>query len=402
MSRKTKPLSATQVEKSKPKDKLYRLYDGNGLVLNITPNGGKYWYLQYKQPISNKAQMMKLGTYPAMSLTDARSKREELLTILSKGKDPKVHSNALLQSELKRLENDFKSVFEDWFKTRNYAQGTVIKLQTYMSEMNAIIGHKPITEITTQDCIALLKPIEQANHLEKLKKIKTLLNQTFIYAIAMGICDSNPVSNLNGIFKTKPKQHNPAILDEYRLKEMVQGIYGYNGSFVVKKCLLFALYTFARQGSIRQIKRDDIVDGVWKYTPSKTKHSTGVQMVTPLSKQACEIINQLKQYHNNEFIFSISNKPISENTLNQALRRIGIESSEQTVHGFRAIARTLLEEKFKYDYRIIEMQLEHQVRDSNGRAYNRVTWFDERKDMLQVWADYIDDLIHSSISLSSQ
>lgn len=395
MSRQTKPLSATEVDKAKPKDKLYRLYDGQGLVLNITPNGGKYWYLQYKHPLTKKAQMMKLGNYPTMSLLDARVKRDEQLSLLLDYKDPK-------QVKQEMLANDFHSIFNEWLTTKNYAQGTIIKLQSYVKEILAVLGNRPISQITTTDCMALLKPIEQANHLEKLKKIKTLLNQTFVYAIATGRLENNPIGNLTSVFKTRAKRHNPAILDEERLREMVQGIYAYNGSFVVKKCLLFSLYVFARQGSIRNIKRDDITDGVWKYTPSKTKNSTGVEMVTLLPKQAIEIIEQIRTYHSYEYLFSISNKPISENTLNQALRRIGIEKDEQTIHGFRAIARTFLEEKFGYDYRIIEMQLEHQVRDSNGRAYNRVTWFNERKEMLQTWADYIDSLIHSSISVSNQ
>lgn len=397
MARTTKPLTATEVAKAQPKDKLYRLYDGNGLVLNILPSGTKTWYLQYKHPHTQKADMYKIGNYPAVALADARKACQDCHALLAQNIDPKQHAKQQAEAKRIALANDFRSVFNEWLATRDYAAATVNKLQTYTAELLAVIGNKPVDQLTVMDCMTVLRPIERAGHLEKLKKIRSLINQTMAYAIATGRAETNPAVNLAGVFKSSKKKHNPAILDESRLAEMVQAMDGYHGSFVTKKCLMFSLYTFARQGEIRNLKFGDIDfdTGTWHYTPSKTANSTQIQLSTPLSTQAMEIIRQLSDHHRGDYVFVSPNttlRPISEGLVNRALRRLGFDKDEQTAHGFRAVARTLLEEKFKYDYRMIEMQLGHQVRDSNGRAYNRVQWIDERREMLQVWADFIDDL----------
>lgn len=397
MSRTTKPLTTTEVDKAKPKDKIYRLYDGKGLVLNITPSGGKYWYLQYQQPFTKKSQMFKLGDYPDLSLAQARMKVQEFRQQLANNIAPKDYQEKLVREKQASINNDFRSVYEEWIQSKDYAQATTKKLETYVNELLAIIGNKPVQELTVTDCLTVLRPIERAGHLEKLKKTKSLMNQVMIYAVATGKAMSNPVINLQGVFKSAPKKHNPAILDEARLAEMVKEIDGYQGKFVTKKCVIFSLYMFARQGEIRNMRFSDVdLDkGIWDFTPTKTKNSTQIKMLSPLPRQAIEIIRQLRDYHQSDYVFASpvnKDRPLSDGLVNRALRRLGFEKDEQTAHGFRAIARTLLEEKFKYDYRMIEMQLGHQVRDSNGRAYNRVTWLDERREMMQVWADYIDSL----------
>lgn len=398
MARQTLPLTSTQIDKAKPKDKLYRLYDGNGLVLNITPNGGKYWYLQYKHPITHKAQMYKLGDYPILSLLEARKACQECHALLQKNIDPKTYFELERQKQENALSNDFKSVFTEWLATKDYSDTTQKKMQNYQDELLAVIGNKPVSEITVPDLMLVLKPVEKAGHFSKLEKMRTMINQTLAYAVATGRSETNPSLHLKGAFATGEVRHNPAILDENRLGELVQAIYGYHGFFATKKALEFAIMMFSRPGEVRHMtwEQIDLDKGVWTYTPNKTKKSTQVQMISPLPRQAIEILRQMKEYKpNSQLVFpsAVSQlRPLSENTLNQALRRMGFDSSEQTSHGFRAIARTLLEEKFKYDYRMIEMQLGHQVRDSNGRAYNRVTWLDERREMLQAWADYLDKL----------
>lgn len=258
MSRQTLPLTSTQIDKAKPKDKLYRLYDGNGLVINITPNGGKYWYLQYKHPINKKSQMYKLGDYPTLSLANARIACQDCKTLLAQGIDPKDHAKKQIKARQAKIDNDFKSVFDAWISTKDYAPATLLKLQTYTAELLAVMGSKPISDIDITDCIDVLRPIERAGHLEKLKKTKSMMSQTFAYAIATGKATHNPVTSLVGVFRTAPKRHNPAILDEMRLAELVKEIDGYHGSFVVKKCLMFSLYMFARQGEIRNMKFSDV------------------------------------------------------------------------------------------------------------------------------------------------
>ncbi len=398
MARTTKPLTNTQIEKAKPKEKLYRLYDGNGLVMNITPNGGKYWYLQYKHPITHKAQMYKLGDYPVLSLLEARKACQECHALLQKHIDPKTYFELERQRQENALTNDFKSVFAEWLATKNYSPATQAKMQNYQNELLAVIGNRPVADINVPDLMLVLKPVEKAGHFAKLEKMRTMINQTLAYAVATGRSETNPSLHLKGAFATGEVRHNPAILDESHLGELVRAIDSYHGFFVTKKALGFALMMFARPGEIRHMTWDnlDLDNAIWAYTPNKTKKSTQVQMISPLPHQALEILRQMKEFKpNSQLVFpsTVSQlRPLSENTLNQALRRMGFDGSEQTSHGFRAIARTLLEEKFKYDYRMIEMQLGHQVRDSNGRAYNRVTWLDERREMLQAWADYLDSL----------
>lgn len=398
MARQTKPLSSTQIDKAKPKDKLYRLYDGNGLVVNITPNGGKYWYLQYKHPITKKAQMYKLGDYPTLSLADARTTCQDCQKLLAQNIDPKTYFELERQKQENILKNDFKTVFTEWLETKNYSSKTQEKMQNYQDELLAVLGNKVVSDITVPDLMLVLKPIEKAEHFAKLEKVRSMINQTLAYAVATGRSDTNPAVNLKGAFKTGEVRHNPAILDEKRLGDLVRAIDGYHGYFVTRQALMFSLLMFARPGEVRHMTwgQVDLENKTWTYTPNKTKKSTSVQMVSPLPHQAIEILGQMKEYRpHSELVFPSTitqARPLSENTLNQALRRMGFDNSEQTSHGFRAIARTLLEEKFKYDYRMIEMQLAHKVRDSNGRAYNRVQWLDERREMLQAWADYIYQL----------
>lgn len=389
MARTTKPLTNTQIDKAKPKEKVYRLYDGNGLVMNITPNGGKYWYLQYKHPNTGKAQMHKLGNYPALGLADAREKSAFYHSLLAKNIDPKQHD---LQQN---AQNDLLTVYQSWAKTKDYTEKHHAKNNNYVRDTIAIIGNKSIADISVPDLVRVLKPVESIGQYEKLKKWRSLLNQIFAYAVASGHIEHNPALNLRGAFGTGEVRHNPAILDEKRLAELVRAIDEYHGSIVTRQALRYALLTFARPGEVRHLKWQDIHDDFWHYQPSKTRKKTGVEMITPLSSQALQIIHARQAIKCSDFVFPSvtgNTRPLSENTLNQALRRMGFDSSEQTTHGFRAIARTLLEEKFKYDYRMIEMQLGHLVRDSNGRAYNRVTWLDERKEMMQKWADYLDSI----------
>lgn len=398
MARQTLPLSSTQIDKAKPKDKLYRLYDGGGLVLNVTPNGGKYWYLQYKHPISQKSQMYKLGDYPTLSLAKARTLCQDCHTLLAQNIDPKTHFELERQKQENALKNDFKSVFSEWLATKNYAPKTQEKMQNYQNELLAVLGNKIVSDIGVPDLMLVLKPVEKAKHFAKLEKMRTMINQTLAYAVATGRSENNPALHLRGAFATGEVRHNPAILDEKRLGDLVRAIDDYHGFFVTKKALEFLLIMFARPGEVRQMtwKQIDLIDGIWTYTPNKTKKSTQIQMISPLPHQAIEILRQMREYRpHSDLVFpsTISTaRPLSENTLNQALRRMGFDNTEQTSHGFRAIARTILEEKFKYDYRMIELQLAHQVRDSNGRAYNRVMWLDERRAMLQAWADYLDKL----------
>lgn len=397
MARITNPLTNTEVSKAKAKNKPYRLYDGNGLVLNVAKSGTKTWYYQYSRPYTGIADMFKLGRYPALSLADARKKRAECDALIENNIDPKTDNQNQIATERNKIANDFKSVFDEWLKTKNYSETTLSKTRTAIDEIIAVIGNKPVSEITTVDCMAVLKPIEAAGHFTKLQKTRTKISQVMTHAIATGRATQNPALHLRGVFGTGQVTHAAAILDENRLGELLKAIDNYHGNFSTRRALRFAILTFARVGEVRHLKWSDLdLDkGVWIYTPPKTKKSTGVDMVSPLSTQTLQIIDEMREYATGEYVFpsSISkSRVLSENTLNQALRRMGFDSSEQTSQGFRAIARTLLEERLEFDYALIDMQLAHKVVDSNGRAYNRVRWLDKRRVMMQKYADYLDSL----------
>lgn len=397
MARITNPLTNTEVAKTKPKDKPYRLYDGNGLVLNIAKSGTKTWYYQYSRPYTGIADMFKLGRYPALSLADARKKRAECDALIENNVDPKTDNQNQIATERNKIANDFKSVFDEWLKTKNYSETTLSKTRTAVDEIIAVIGNKPVSEITTVDCMAVLKPIEAAGHFTKLQKTRTKISQVMTHAIATGRATQNPALHLRGVFATGEVKHAPAILNEQRLGELVTAIDGYHGNFATRRALRFAILTFARVGEVRHLKWSDLdLDkGVWIYTPPKTKKSTGVDMVSPLSTQTLQVIDEMREYATGEYVFPSSmskSRVLSENTLNQALKRMGFDSSEQTSQGFRAIARTLLEERLEFEYALIDMQLAHKVVDGNGRAYNRLTWLEKRRLMMQKWADYLDEL----------
>lgn len=401
MPRQTRPLTATEVEKAKPKDKNYRLYDGEGLVLNITTSNTRTWYLQYTRPFTGKKDMVNLGRYPAVSLADARKQKIICQELLAKDIDPKQHFAEEARRKAYEFRTDFKSVFEEWLASKSYSDATLAKMNNYIAEMLAVIGNKPVNQVTTADCMAVLKPVESAGHYAKLDKMRSMISQTMAFAIATGRADSNPAIHLRGVFKSGEVSHNPAILDMAGLEHLAKSIYAYHGHFSTRKALLFNLITFARPGEVRHLKWDDIDfdKGLWSYTPNKTRRTTKVQMMTPLASQSLQILQEMREFgagKNTPLVFPSTQsilRPLSENTLNQALRRLGFDNSEQTSQGFRAIARTLLEEEFKYDYRMIEMQLGHQVRDPNGRAYNRIQWLDDRRVMMQHWADFLFGLI---------
>lgn len=202
MAKTTKPLTATEITNAKPKDKPYRLYDGDGLLLSIAVSGTKTWYLKYLRPYESKEDMYKIGRYPEVSLSQARQMRSDCLSLLAQNIDPKAYDKQQQQAKLNAMRNDFKSVFNNWLATMDYSDGTLKKMENYKNELIAVLGNKPVSEISVPDLMAVLKPVENAGHFSKLEKMRTMLNKTFSYAVATGLIQSNPAINLRGVFKT--------------------------------------------------------------------------------------------------------------------------------------------------------------------------------------------------------
>ena len=241
------------------------------------------------------------------------------------------------------------------------------------------------------------RTIESKGYLETALKMKSLAGQVFRYAVQTAKAERDVTQDLKGALKQPPIKHYPAIIDPVEFGQMLRSIDDYNGSFEVKCALKLMPMLFVRAGEMRYAKWSefDLEKKTWIFTPRKTKRKTGISLIVPLPKQAIEILSELADHKRSEFVFPAIHttvQPMSENTMNQALKRLGISGDTHTVHGFRASARTMIVEQLKYDERFVELQLGHRVPDMHGRAYNRAQFLDERKDMMQEWADYLDGL----------
>lgn len=399
MARLIKPLTATQVQNAKPKDAPYKLFDGGGLYLHISTSGGKHWKMKYRQA-NGKEGLLSFGPYPAVSLEQARKKRDEARTQQAMGKDPgevKRQERLALQTKEKF---SFRAVAGEWMKLaaskvtpqtmRNYTGIVERHLFPYL-------GEKYIRDITPSVLVEVLRKIEGKNIQSTCKKAAQLCSQIMQYAIALGLIEIDPIPSIRPLLKTHRVTHRAALLDPQELGKLLVKIdnYGaYKGYYAVRYALRIMPYLFVRSKELITAKWADIdfEKCEWRYSVSKTK----TPHIVPLAPQVMSIMDKLlAETGDSEFLFpSIRNhkKPICEVTLVNALRNMGYSSREMTIHGFRAIARTLLDEVLRERYDLIEHQLAHTVRDPNGRAYNRTQYLDDRKAMMSRWANYLDSL----------
>ena len=255
----------------------------------------------------------------------------------------------------------------------------------------------PISQIKPIDVLDACKPVESKGFLETALKMKSLAGQVFRYGVQTARCERDVTQDLKGALKQPPVKHYPAILDPEEFGAMLRDIDDYNGLFETRSALKLIAMLFVRAGEIRYAKWDefDLEKKTWIFTPRKTKRKIGTSLVVPLPDQAIEILTALSEHRRSEFVFPAihtSVQPMSENTMNQALKRLGIAGDIHTIHGFRASARTMIVEQLNFREQLVEMQLGHRVRDMHGRAYNRTTLLKERTEMMQKWADYLDSL----------
>lgn len=394
-------LTLAKIKALQPKEKDYKVTDGRGLYLLVKTNGSKLWRYDYARPLTKKRATYSLGAYPDLSLVDARNMHSELRTMLVKGIDPLEHKKELAREAILAQKSIFEAVALEYIekKSLTWAETTKVNNQRYLSYASAKFGKKPISEVKAIDVLDVCRLEEKKGNYEQALKIRSVVGQVMRYAVACSYCERDVTQDLRGAIITPKASHHAAIIDPVELGKLLKGIDTYNGYLETQIALKLMPYIFVRPGELRFAQWSDIDfdERQFKFTPRKTQQITGVSLVVPLSNQAFNLLKEIEPItrHKSKYIFPAVHtvlKPMSENTMRQALMRLGYTSDEHTIHGFRATARTLLVEKLKYDEQLVEMQLGHRVRDMHGRAYNRTTFIDERTEMMQAWSDYLDEI----------
>ena len=395
MSRQINKLSATAVKTAKPKDKTIRMADGGGLYLEIRPTGSRYWRLKYRH--AGKEKLLAIGTYPDVTLADARKARDKAKEQLAEGVDPSMAKQLERQLGQQVAANTFQLVAQEWLERVHQHDVVPDHYQRNRRRLERdafpVIGKRPLSEITAAELLTCLRRIEDRGHIETAHRVKALCGQVFRYGISTGRAERDPTPDLRGALRPNKTKHYAAITEPDDVAELLRAIDGYGGQPVTIAALKLAPLVFTRPGELRHAKWADIdlEDATWSFVASKTDQP----LIVPLPTQAVDILRDLHGLTGrSEFVFpgARSNKrPMSNVAMKAALDRMGFKG-QMTVHGFRAMARTILAERLGYPENYIEQQLAHTVRDPNGRAYNRTQYLEQRREMLQSWANYLDGL----------
>lgn len=397
------PLTDAGIRSLKAKDRDYKVADGNGLSILVMSSGTKYWRFAYRY--NNKQKSLSMGRYPDTSLKLAREKRDEARQTLAQGADPSAARKSLKAIYSGMIKNSLNSIAADFLDMKKLEWDPV-----YFSKVEArlkndvfpALGHMPITDIKASDILITLRKVEARGAIKSARRIKETLGQIFRYAIASGLADKNPIPDLAGALRRAKEKPMAAITDPEQAGILLRQIDAYNGTFIVTKALQLAPLLFVTPGELRQAEWADInlASAEWRFKASKTHQDH----IVPLSRQAIAILKALQPYSGHGRYVFPSNKsdalPMSSNTILSALRSMDVGKEEMSGHGFRAMARTMIAERLRYEDVVIELQLAHQVRDIHGHAYNRTSFLEDRKLMMQEWADYLDELRNGQVRQS--
>jgi len=390
------PLTDTAIRKAKPDTSPRRLSDERGLYLLLNPNGSLWWRWDYRY--AGKRKTLSMGTYPDTGLRDARDKREAARKLLAAGVDPGEQRKAVKAAGEERDANSFAVIAEEWLarQAARMAPATLEKAQwTFNDLVNPWIGNRPVTEIDAPEMLKLLRRIEERGAHETAHRTKQRCSQIFRYAIATGRAQNDPTAALRGALAPVVSTSRAAITDPLKMGELLRAIDGYTGSFVVRCAMKLSPLVFVRPGELRQAEWTEIdLDGArWNIPAAKMKMRA--EHLVHLSSQAVAILRELHPLTGRgKYVFPgerSASRPLSDGTINAALRRLGFDKNTMTAHGFRAMASTRLNE-IGWAPDVIERQLAHVEKNKVRAAYNRAQYLDERIRMLQAWADYLDGL----------
>lgn len=391
------PLTVSAAKAATPKDKDYKLSDEKGLFLLVKINAAKYWRMKYRH--QGKEKLLALGVFPEVTLAQARIKRDEARAQLRRGTDPSKARQAIKELQLASHANSFKAVAQEWLIKRGKKSdsGDARLHRILEKDLYPVIGSYPIEQITAPMLLAALRNIEDRGAIGLAHKAKQYAGQIFRYAIACGKADRNPAADLQGALTVTPKaRHLPAIIDPKGVGRLMASISQYQGTPTVMAALKLSPLLFCRPGELRHLEWDEINWEQEQIEIPAEKMKTSEPHIIPLSHQALAILKEHEQnQRRGRYVFPSArgaSRPLSENGVRTALRTMGYDNNTMTPHGFRATARTLLDEALGYRIEWIEQQLAHAVKDVHGRAYNRTKHLEQRRKMMQHWADYLDQL----------
>ncbi|PPU94710.1 tyrosine-type recombinase/integrase [Xanthomonas albilineans] len=391
------PLTDTAIRKAKSASRTQRLFDGGGMYLEITPAGGKWWRLKYR--VGGKEKRLSLGTYPDTGLAAARVRREEARKLLASGIDPSEQRKQVKQEQIAAVAasgETFKSVAREWMSRQTVARVTADKnrwlLETFLFPE---IGSRPIGEITPRELLDALRKIEATGKLETAGRAKIKAGQVFRYAMLEGKAEIDPTASLRGALKVAKARHHAAVTDPVKIGQLLRAIEGFSGQPVTHAALKLAPLVFVRPGELRAAEwgEIDLDAAMWRIRPERMKMKAA--HLVPLSGQAVAILRDLHALTgggHHVFPGLRPNRPMSESTINAALRALGYASDEMTGHGFRSMAATRLNE-MGWNPDAIERQLAHAETNKVREAYTYAAqYLPERVRMMQAWADYLDGL----------
>ncbi len=402
-------LTDAQIRSARPKEKAYKLFDAGGLYLELSPSGGKWWRFKYRY--EGREKRLSLGTYPDVPLAGrkdrarggfiegAREKRDAARQVLANGVDPSMQRKAIKAAKGELAANSFEAVAREWmdkFAAQLAPKSAERKRRLLEREVFPWIGAKPIASVTAPDVLSVLRRIEGRGAGETTKRARVYCGQIFRYAIATGRAERDHTQDLKDALAPRVVTHRAAITDPKKIGGLLRAIDAYEGYFVTKSALRLAPLTFVRPGELRQAEwvEIDFEKAAWTIPAERMKMRQS--HLVPLSWQALEVLKELHPLTGRgKYLFPSprsSQRPMSDNAVLSALRRMGFGKEEMSGHGFRAMARTILDEVLQVRPDYIEHQLAHAVRDPNGRAYNRTAHLDGRRKMMQNWADYLDKL----------
>jgi len=393
------PLTEVFIKAQKPAEKTRKHFDGGGLFLDVTPKGGRYWRLKYR--FGGKEKLLALGVYPEVSLKDARAKRDDAKKLIANGVDPGDVKKAQKASRLEGGDNSFEAIAREWFARNEDGWATTHSskvLQRLEKDVFPYIGAKPIESLIAPTLLTVARKIEARGARDTAHRAIQNIGQVMRYAVATGRAERDPTGDLRGALSPIRHKHFAALTDPKLVGELLRAFDAFEGTVVVKAALQLAPLVFVRPGELRKARWADIdLDArTWSFNASKARKGESIEHLVPLSTQAVEILSELRQHTGNrECVFPgrDPHRPMSEAAVNAALRRLGYDTkTEITGHGFRAMARTILAEQLGEDPHVIEQQLAHRVPDVLGRAYNRTKYVEQRRSMMQRWADYLDTL----------
>ncbi len=392
------PLTDVQIRNMKPQARAYRRADGGGLFIEVRPGGSKLWRLAYR--FDGKQKLMAFGSYPETSLARAREKRQAAKAVLQDGVDPMAQARAQKETRRAEVEHSFQMIAAQLLEKlgrEGLATSTLEKKQWLLDMANAELGAMPISTISAADVLRCLKKVDDLGNYETAKRLRTAIGQVFRYAIATARAENDPTIALRGALTSPKVKHRAAVTDRQAFGALIRAIWTYDGGVETRAALKLMALLYPRPGELRLAtwQEFDLVKAIWVIPAERTKMRR--EHAKPLPALAVEILEDLKRYTGDKVLAFPSPvsalRPISENTMNSALRRLGYSKDVHTPHGFRASASSLLNESGLWNADAIEAELAHIGSDQVRRAYHRTQYWDERVQMADWWVGEVAGLL---------